>query len=178
MTRVLLFAILGLCGAAQAATTTPLLDHHDANQPINVAADHFMAEKNPDGGAAGTITGTYTGNVVITQGDIKMRANTVRINVIANKPNKIYANGNVVVISTSGTATGDAGVYDVAPRLVTLTGHVVLTKEKNVMRGQQLTVNLVTGVAQLGGGSGVAGTHGGGGRVQGVFTPPPQSGGK
>ncbi len=111
-----------------------------------------------------------------------MRANTVRINVIAGKPDKIYANGNVVIVSPSGTATGDAGIYDVAPRLVTLTGHVVLTKEKNVMRGAQLTVNLVTGVAQLGGGGRVSGTAGGaatggGGRVQGLFTPPPQSGG-
>jgi len=44
------------------------------------------------------------------------------------------------------------------------------------MRGAQLTVNLVTGVAQLGGGGGVSGSHGG--RVQGLFTPPPQSGGK
>jgi lipopolysaccharide export system protein LptA len=169
-------AAFALVAAAQAAP-----GRHDADQPINVSADRFMAEKNPDGGAAGTITGTYSGNVVITQGDIRMRANTVRINVIGGKPNKIFANGNVVVNSVSGTATGDNGVYDVAPRLVTLTGHVVLTKEKNVMRGQTLTVNLVTGVANLGGGGRVTGTvqpGGRNGRVQGIFTPPPQSGAK
>jgi lipopolysaccharide export system protein LptA len=166
-----------LCGSAEAATTGSPIAHHDANQPIAVSADRFVAEKNPAGNG-GQVTGTYSGNVIITQGDIRMRANTVRINVINNKPDKIYASGNVVVDSASGTATGDAGVYDVAPRLVTLTGHVVLTKDKNVMRGAQLTVNLVTGVAQLGGGGGVTGTHGGGGRVQGLFTPPPQSGGK
>jgi hypothetical protein len=41
-------------------------------------------------------------------------------------------------------------------------------------------VNLVTGVAQLGGGGRINSTlqPGGGGRVQGLFTPPPQSGGK
>jgi len=175
MKRVLALSLL-LLGAA-----APLPGHHDANQPIAVSADRFVAEKNPAAGAAGAITGTYSGNVVITQGDIRMRANTVRINVIDNKPNKIYADGNVVVDSASGTATGDAGVYDVAPRLVTLTGHVVLTKDKNVMRGARLTVNLVTGVAQLGGGTGVNSTlnpGGGGGRVQGLFTPPPQTGGK
>ncbi len=38
------------------------------------------------------------------------------------------------------------------------------------MRGAQLTVNMVTGVANLGGG--VKGQTGGG-RVQGLFTPPP-----
>ena len=177
MKRILVIALLLLGAAAPVTATAPAPGKHSADQPINVSADRFVAEKNPAAGANGAITGTYSGNVVITQGDIKMRANTVRINVIGGKPNKIYADGNVVIVSASGTATGDSGVYDVAPRLVTLTGHVVLTKEKNVMRGAQLTVNLVTGVAQLGGGGGVTGTHGGG-RVQGIFTPPPQSGGK
>jgi lipopolysaccharide export system protein LptA len=172
MNRVLVLAGLLLCSGVQAAPSP--IAHHDANQPIAVSADRFIAEKNPASSSGGQITGTYSGNVIITQGDIRMRANTVRINVVNNKPDKIYANGDVVVDSASGTATGDAGVYDVAPRLVTLTGHVILTKDKNVMRGAQLTVNLVTGVAQLGGG--VSGTHGG--RVQGLFTPPPQSGGK
>jgi lipopolysaccharide export system protein LptA len=135
MKRLLLLSLL-LLGAAGAPPAPAA--HHDANQPIAVSADRFVAEKNPTAGANGAITGTYSGNVVITQGDIRMRANTVRINVIDNKPNKIYADGNVVVNSASGTATGDSGVYDVAPRLVTLTGHVVLTKDKNVMRGPQL----------------------------------------
>ena len=179
MKRLALLGLILCCSIAQAATPPPA--HHDTNQPIAISADRFVAEKNPAEGASGAITGTYSGNVVITQGAIRMRANTVRINVIAGKPNKIFADGNVVVDSASGTATGDAGVYDVAPRLVTLTGHVVLTKEKNVMRGAQLTVNLVTGVATLGGGSRVNSTlspGGGNGRVQGLFTPPPQTGGK
>ena len=171
MKRALLFCVM-LCAVPALAAPQPI--RRNSNEPINVSADNFIAEKEPVKSGPGVINGTYSGNVVITQGDIRMRADTVRINVIANKPNKIYADGNVVVVSASGTATGDHGVYDVAPRLVTLTGHVVLTKEKDVMRGAQLTVNLVTGVAQLGGG--VAGTHGG--RVQGLFTPPPQTGGK
>jgi lipopolysaccharide export system protein LptA len=174
MKRALILAVLLAGGSAQAATalaTTPPAVHHDANQPIAVSSDNFVAEKNP--ASAGGITGTYSGNVIITQGDIRMRSDSVRIVVVNNKPQKIFFNGNVVVNSASGTASGDAGVYDVAPRLVTLSGHVVLTKDKNVMRGAQLTVNLVTGLAQLGGGAN--GTHG---RVQGLFTPPPQSGGK
>ncbi len=184
------FPALLLLGATTAPVTgtlaptpgKPVTGRHDANQPIGISADLFVVDKNPTSGPGGTITGTYTGNVIITQGEIRLRADKVRINIIAGKPDKIYANGNVVVNSASGTATGDAGVYDVSPRLVTLTGRVVLTKEKNVMRGAQLTVNLVTGVAQLGGGGRVNGTlvpgSGGGGRVQGLFTPPPQSGGK
>ena len=36
------------------------------------------------------------------------------------------------------------------PRTVTMTGNVVLTQGKDVMRGTQLTVNLETGQATLG----------------------------
>jgi len=65
----------------------------------------------------------------------------------------------------SGIATGDVGVYDVDPRIITLTGNVVLTKDKNVLRGHKLVVNLITGLAALDGGQGKTG------RVQALFTP-------
>lgn len=169
MTRAISF--ITALGISSAVAATAPIAHRDADQPISISSDNFVAEKNP--ATAGGITGTYSGNVIIVQGDNRMRSDTVRIIVVNNKPQKIFFNGSVVVNSASGTASGDAGVYDVVPRLVTLTGHVVLTKEKNVMRGAQLTVNLVTGIAQLGGGAN--GTHG---RVQGLFTPPPQTGGK
>ena len=38
---------------------------------------------------------------LVSQGDMQMRANTVRMNVVGkdNKPDKIFASGNVVVDS-------------------------------------------------------------------------------
>jgi lipopolysaccharide export system protein LptA len=138
------------------------LSKRDANAPIQVSADRFDADFNSK-------EGTYSGNVFVSQGDFKLRADKVRVNAPTGKPDKIFAYGNVVFAAPSGNAQGDNGVYDVAPRLITLTGKVILTKEKNVMRGSTLTVNLVTGMAQLGAKSLP------GGRVQGTFTPPPQS---
>ena len=169
MTR-LLFVLLLLSAAPALAAAPVLASKHDANAPINVSADKFLADSNAK-------TGTWTGNVLVVQGDMRMRANSMRLNVTGkdNKPDKIFAAGNVVVDSpNSGTVTGDNGVYDVVARTVTMTGKVVLTKEKNVMRGSQLTVNLETGLATLGGGSKTPGTTSGG-RVQGIFTPPPPS---
>ncbi len=155
--------------------SSPLLSKHNSNAPINISADKFMADSNAK-------TGTWTGNVVVIQSDMRLRANSVRLNVTGNdnKPDKIFAAGNVVVDSpNSGTVTGDNGVYDVVAHTVTMTGkQVVLIKQKNVMRGTMLTVNLDTGKATLGAGK-VPGspnaTEGGapGGRVQGIFTPPP-----
>jgi lipopolysaccharide export system protein LptA len=173
MTRaILLLALLTATPAmAQTSSVAPsLTGKHDANAPINVSADKFQADSNAK-------TGTWTGNVLVVQGDMRMRANSVRLNVVGkdNKPDKILASGNVVVDSpNSGTVTGDNGVYDVVARTVTMTGKVVLTRQKDVMRGNQLTVNLETGVATLGAGARTPGTNSGG-RVQGIFTPPSSS---
>lgn len=180
MKRALLILLLaaapGFATAAPSPAGSPLLSKHDSNAPINISADKFVADSNAK-------TGTWTGNVVVTQSDMRMRANNVRLNVTGkdNKPDKIFATGNVVVDSpNSGTVTGDDGVYDVVAHTVTMTGKVVLTKDKDVMRGTRLTVNLDTGKATLGAGSvpgapNAAGSGAQGGRVQGIFTPPPSN---
>lgn len=131
--------------AAQPAAK-PILGPRDDNAPIDISSDSFQADLNGK-------TGTWTGNVVVVQADTKMRANSVRMTTVNGKADKIMASGNVVVDSPkSGIITGDNGVYNVVPRTVLMTGSVVLKKGKNVMQGAQLTVNLVTGQAVLGGG--------------------------
>jgi lipopolysaccharide export system protein LptA len=159
-----IFAAAALCaGPAWAQVTTGLgLSSKDANAPIQVASDNFDADLNAK-------TGVYTGNVIITQGDMTLHADRVRINTVAGKPDRIYADGSVVFVAPNGNAKGDAGVYEVAPRLITLTGKVILNKEKNVMRGTKLVVNLVTGMAHLNAKDQI------GGRVKALFTPPPSS---
>lgn len=148
-----------LAAAASAQQVNPVTKGMlNPNAPIDVSADNFIADANAK-------TGVYTGNVVVHQGEVRMRANAVRAHFVDNKPDKILAQGHVVVDAPSGIATGDHGVYEVNPRLITLTGNVVLTKDKNIMRGQQLVVNLITGQATLDGGNAQ------GGRVQALFAP-------
>jgi lipopolysaccharide export system protein LptA len=130
---------------------------------INIDSDTFQADLNGK-------TGTWRGNVLVCQNDMKLRANSVRVTTVDGNADKVNAQGNVVVDSpASGTATGDTGVYDVPRKIVTMNGNVVLKKGKDVMRGSQLTVNLVTGQATLGGG--VKSQNSPGGRVQAIFTP-------
>ena len=145
---------------AQAHTTQQGLGKHDSSAPINVSSDNFL-------GDLATKIGTYSGNVVVVQGDMKMRADRVRVEVVNSKPSKIYSHGNVVVEAPNGTATGDDGLYDLTPNTITLTGKVVLTKEKDVMRGTMVVMDMNTNLAHL--------TAKGmpGGRVQALFIPPP-----
>jgi lipopolysaccharide export system protein LptA len=162
--------VLALLTATSYGVTTsskPITGNHDNNAPINISADNFQADLNAK-------SGTYTGNVIVIQGDTKLRANQVRILTIDGKADRIFAAGNVVVDSPqSGIATGDNGVYSVGPRIVVMTGNVVLKKGTNVMRGSKMTVNLVTGLANLSPGIKTPGNPTG--RVQGVFTPNSQT---
>ena len=127
--------------------------------PINVASDSFEGDMQ-------TKVGTYIGNVIVTQATCKLRADKIVAEATSgNDLNKLTAVGNVVFNSTSGTALGDNGVYDLGSKMLTLTGKVVLTKGKDVMRGTRLVVDMNTDIAHL--------TAKGmpGGRVQSVFTP-------
>jgi lipopolysaccharide export system protein LptA len=163
-------ALTGGLQAAPAPAAKPIIPPHDNNAPINISSDSFQADLNAK-------TGTYSGNVLITQADMKLRANTVKLSTVNSKLDKVFATGNVVVDSPkSGIVTGDNGVYSVGPRTVLMTGNVTLKKGKDVLTGAQLTVNLVTGQANLGGGAKTPGTSSGG-RVKGVFIPNSQQAG-
>lgn len=171
---LILVAVAAVAAPLQAApapkaVSGSLTGQRDNNAPINISSDSFQADLNAK-------TGTYSGNVMVVQGDTKLRANQVRVSTVNGKADKVIATGKVVVDSpASGTATGDNGVYSVGPRTVMMAGNVVLKKGKDVMKGCQLTVNLNTGQATLGGCGKAPGAPGmppaPGGRVQGVFTP-------
>ena len=139
---------------------------------VQVNADRFVADLNGK-------TGQFVGNVIVTQCDTKIRADQVRIATANGQASTVTAVGKVVADSPkSGIVTGDNGVYDVQRRTVVMTGRVVLKNGANVMQGQQLTVNLATGQATVGGG--VAATTPGApqqqtpSRVQAIFSPPSQ----
>jgi len=142
----------------------------DSNQPIAVNADSFLADLNGE-------TGTYSGNVIVTQGSVRLHADTVKVTAPGGRASKMEATGHVVVDSPSGQAVGDMGVYDVPTQILRLNGHVVLTKEQNVMRGSTLEVAMATGIARLTAGAEpqVAGQPGQPaqpqGRVQALFVP-------
>lgn len=138
---------------------------HDNSAPINVSSDNFI-------GNFMTKEGTYIGNVIVIQADDKLRADNVKVVMLNGDPNKFYADGKVVFESPTEVATGDHGIYDVnPPRTLTMTGNVILTKQKDVMRGTFLVVNLVTGDSHLT-------AHGmPGGRVQSLFIPKPHPAG-
>lgn len=133
---------------------------------------------------------TFSGDVRVKQGDTGMRSKTLVVfyeggesaeggkSMPAATPGpggeqkikRLEARGGVVVTQKEQTATGDLGIFDMKSNVVTLTGNVMMTQGKNVLRGDKLIVDLTTGVSRVE--SGKNGT----GRVQGLFLPGSQPG--
>jgi len=73
---------------------------------------------------------------------------------------RLEARGNVVVTQKDQVVTGETAVFDTKTNLVTMLGGVVLTRGKDVLRGDRLLVDMTTGVSRV---------ESDNGRVQGLF---------
>lgn len=148
-----------------------------SDAPIEIASDALEVLQNEK-------KAIFTGNVIATQGDINMRANTMTVfyretSDSAAAPSdaggamgkgiyRIESQGNVIFTTPTETAQGDKAIYLVDDDAIDLVGNVFLTRDKNVLKGTKLLYNLKTGRSVLTGG--VTGT-GGGTRVRGLFVP-------
>ena len=73
---------------------------------------------------------------------------------------RLEAKGSVVVTQKDQVVTGETAIFDTRANLITMTGGVVLTQCKNVLRGDRLKVDMTTGVSRVESDSG---------QVQGLF---------
>ncbi len=164
-----------LIGAAplQALAQSPNQAALDTDQPIDINADSLEIQQEQN-------LAIFTGNVIAVQGNIKLRAEQLRVwyrpasskagGDAANAGStiiRIDAIDQVFVSSATETAQGDLGIYEVAEKRLTLTGAVVLTRGQNVLRGKKLVMDMATGRSQISGG-----------RVHGRFVPPKRKSGK
>jgi lipopolysaccharide export system protein LptA len=127
---------------------------------VEVTADVFTVDE-------GTRQATFTGNVVVTQTGLEMRAGLVVVHYGAGGAGDIEsleASRGVRLVTQGQTATSDRAVYDPDTRVLRLTGNVVVDNAQGRVSGPDLVVNLRDQTSQFSGG-------GSGGRVTGVFTP-------
>ena len=95
-------SIVLFAGAAHAAVAPGNPLGLNSREPIAVNADSFLADLNGN-------TGTYTGNVIVTQGQVKLHADEVKVIAPAGRASRMEAQGHVVVDSPSGRAIADTG---------------------------------------------------------------------
>lgn len=112
----------------------------DTTLPVEVTAETF-AVNNADG------TAVFSGNVVVTQGEMKLSAAEVRVayNQDQTAIDQLIASGGVTIVNLADTAEAREAIYTIDTGLIVLTGDVLLTQGPSTMAGQKLTVNLKDG---------------------------------
>jgi len=165
---ILIAGLAGLSAAtlALAQDSVSALKGHNADAPIDVAADRIEVQDRSD-------RAVFVGNVHVRQASLTL--DTERLTVAYSSGGGIQirrldASGGVVVKSPSETARGNFGIYDLDRKLITLVGGVQLSRAGSQINGQRLTIDLNSGRAVVDGGP--AGIGQSGGRVTGRFTPP------
>lgn len=126
----------------------------DTTLPVKVSADQ-LAVNQADG------TATFTGNVVIVQGDMKVQAGEVLVTYSKDKKaiQSLHAQGGVTVAAGTDAATSDTADYSPDTGDLILEGSVVLTQGAAALSGQKLTLSLKSGLGTMSG------------RVTTIFTP-------
>ena len=163
-------AAISIASLAVAQEPVSALKGHNADAPIDVAADRIEVQDRSD-------RAVFAGNVQVRQASLTL--DTARLTVAYSSGGGIQirrldASGGVTVKSPSETARGNFGIYDLDRKLITLVGAVQLNRGGSQINGQRLTIDLNTGRAVVDGGP--AGVGQSGGRVTGRFTVPRRGG--
>ncbi|TVQ83798.1 MAG: hypothetical protein EA357_05075 [Micavibrio sp.] len=85
---------------------------------------------------------------------------------------RLRADGNVVLSTEREKIRGQKAVYNAATETAVMTGDVRIEQGHNVLRGEEAHMDMKTGISQL---VAVPETRGGDGRVRGIFYPAPPS---
>jgi len=159
-------ASLGALGMSSLAEAQAIAGFN-SNQPVDYAADRIELQDRQN-------RVVLSGNVVITQGDLRLTAGRTTVSYTDEgslRIQRIDATGGVTVTRGDEAARGSAGVYDFNRRVIILSGGVALRRGRDTLNGGRLTIDLNSGLSSVDGG-GAPGAQGSRGRVTGTFSVP------
>lgn len=179
MSVLVLLGGLSVGVALPGAAKTPQTDPTPGADSL-LGSFSFAAQKEPIAVTADTLDFdyrsrvlTYTGRVVVTQADLKLQSDTLRVELGERDRQEadsadaqlkaVIASGNVRLEKGSRWATAGRGVFDQLKRTVTLTDHAVLHDGDNQVSGDRLVVYLDEQRTVVDGGDG--------GRVKAILYP-------
>jgi lipopolysaccharide export system protein LptA len=142
-----IFLCTALIGDAHARSS-------DRNQPMNIASNQ------QSGSLDENAVNTWSGNVVITQGTLDIRAGKADVYQSGGEPVKAIMTGGPVVLKqqmddgSPMTAKADRIEYDMTTDVIVLIGNYTVTTPRGSTNGQRLTYDLKSGRIESGGQTG------------------------
>ena len=155
--RLLLVLLAAACGLASARSS-------DRNQPMDIEASRS------DCGLGANATCTLSGNVIITQGSLRVVSARAVISQNNGNPSRAQLSGGVTLQQDMDDGDRIQAVaanvdYDMQSEVMVLTGNVTINQRRGSLSGQRVVYNLKTGQIESGGD--------GGGRVRMRILPKP-----
>jgi lipopolysaccharide export system protein LptA len=142
-------ALLALPAAALAQAQVPFSGiGADRSAPVELSADALEVDQ-----AAGTAR--FSGNVLVVQGDLRLAAETVRVEYAAapdtgrNRIARIHAEGGVTLVTPDEAAEAARAVYDLDDGAIVMEGEVLLTQGGNALAGERLVIDLERGTGRI-----------------------------
>ena len=139
-------AALLLANAASAQNTNVSFGalKADPSLPVEVTADTLDVDQQ-------TGEAVFAGNVLISQGD--MRLSAPRVTIVYNAETRAVARmeavGGVTLVSGPDAAEAERADYTIDSGVIVMTGDVLLTQGPSALTSDKMTVNLITGSAQM-----------------------------
>ncbi|SEN22703.1 LptA/OstA family protein [Palleronia pelagia] len=129
----------------------------DTSLPVEVASDALDVNQ-------GDGTAVFTGNVLVTQGEMKLSSQRLRViygdgSDGAGRISELRASGGVTLVNGAEAAESREAVYNIDAGEVVMTGDVILTQGQNALSSNRLVIDLNNGTGTMDG------------RVRTVFQP-------
>ena len=149
-------------GTATSATTATKKKDDNKNKPVDIEADKMEIQDKEN-------KAIFTGNVHAKRPDVTLDCDLLVVDFVDTKQAdgtsktevaNLDATGNVVIVTERQKITGEHATMDPRTDILVVTGNVVLTQGKTVLRGPKLNANLKTNKMDMTGG-----------RVKGSFVP-------
>ena len=117
-----------------------------SGKPIEAISDEMIVNNE-------TSEAELRGNVKITQGDLHIYADFVRVtyNDKQSDIDTLYARDNVVVISGGDKATADEADYNLERGTIIMSGNAYILQAGNTARAQRAEIDVDTGASTLSG---------------------------
>lgn len=135
----------------------------DTSKPIEINADSLEVRQQEQ-------VAIFAGKVDVLQGDVRLRTEKLVVSYSGGGDGAggdirdLTASGGVTITTGNESAQGDSARYNVVGKTITLSGNVMLAQGENVIRGNELTIDLASGKSKIIGDDS--------GRVKSIFTVP------